>query len=202
MSFPCVNDQHFLSPGGVLAPQPYIQWRHVATTSVASFQAQFDVNGGDQSADIVEFQVAWTNPGPLSQNVYGLLTRAGSTVTVQPRNRVYIVTSFGAANGVAPADPVASTEFSKFGLGANMGTLTSPDRTVFTNAQTRQGERTSVVGSTVVLAAGETYKLRIKLRWTGDFWETLPVYPSESETELSYISGASRLDLYSYPVIV
>ena len=201
MTYPCVDEDHFQVVDGDLTPQPYMQWRHVATNSAASVQNTYDVNGGNQAADLFQLQVAWTNPDPVSHNVYGLLTRGGSIVTNNPRNRVYIETYMGAASGVAPADPTASTLVGRMGNGADLGTLTFPDRTIFTNFQTRQGQRTSVLGNTVVLAPGESYKLRIRLRFDAAFWETLAVAPSEAETELSINTGATRLDLFAYPVI-
>lgn len=202
MTYPCVDETHFQVDGdGALSPQPYMQWRHVATNSAASIFNVYDVDGGNQAADLLQLQVAWTNPDPLSMNVYGLLTRGGSIITNQPRNRVYLETYFGAANGVAPADPTASTLLNRFGSGGDFGTLTSPDRTLMTNHQTRQGERTMLLGSTVVLAPGEQYKLRIRLRWDAEFWETFPVYLGDTESELSINTGATRIDLYSYPVV-
>lgn len=202
MTFPCVDETHFeVDADGFLSPQPYMQWRHVATNQADSIQNTYDVDAGNQAADLLQLQVAWTNADPLSMNVYGLLTRGGSTVTNNPRNRVYIETYFGAASGVAPADPTASTLLNRFGNGADFGTLTSPDRTLFTNHQTRQGERTMLVGNTVVLAPGEQYKLRVRLRWDAEFWETLPVAFGDTECELSIITGGTRLDLFSYPVV-
>lgn len=199
MTFPCVDEDHFQVIDGDLTPQPYMQWRHVATNQAAAIQNTYDVNGGNQAADLLQLQVAWTNSDPLPMNVYGLLTRGGSIITNNPRNQVYLETYFGAASGVAPADPTPSTLVGRFGNGADLGTVILPDRTVFTNFQTRQGERTSVLGNTVVLAPGESYKLRIRLRWDGQFWETLGVAPSEAESELSVNTGATRLDLYAYP---
>lgn len=199
MTYPCVDEDHFQVIDGDLTPQPYMQWRHVATNAAASVQNTYDVNGGNQAADLLELQVTWTNSDPLPMNVYGLLTRGGSIITNNPRNQVYLETYVGAASGVAPADPTASTLVGRFGNGADLGLVILPDRSVFTNFQTRQGERTSVLGNTVVLAPGESYKLRIRLRWDGQFWETLGIAPSEAETELSVITGATRLDLYAYP---
>lgn len=198
MSYPCIDPEHFQVIGDDLAPQPYVQWRHVATNAAPSIQNEYLVSGGDQSADLFELQVEWTNTDPLSMNVYGLLTRGGSIVTNNPRNQVYLETYYGAAQGVAPADPVASTLVGRFGNGASLG-LVGGTETIFTNFQTRQGERTSVLGDTVLLATGESYKLRIRLRWDAQFWETLPVINSGAESELSIVTGDSRLDLYSYP---
>lgn len=201
MTYPCVDDEHFQVVDGELTPQTYMQWRHVATNAAAALQNTYDVNGGNQAADLLQLQVSWTNDAPIPLQVYGLLTRGGTIITNNPRNRVYLETYYGAASGVAPADPTASTLIGRVGNGTNLGTLTSPDRTIFTNHQTRQAERTSILGNTVTLAVGESYKLRIRLRWDAEFWETLPVAPSEAEVELSVNTGATRLDLFAYPLI-
>lgn len=201
MTFPCIDPEHFEVVGDDLTPQEYMQWRHVATNTAPSIQNEYLVSGGNQAEDLLELQVSWTNPDPVGMNVYGLLTRGGSIVTNNPRNQVYLETYWGATQGVAPVDPVASTLVGRFGNGASLG-LVGGTETIFTNFQTRQGERTSVLGSTVVLATGESYKLRIRLRWDAQFWETLPVINSGAETELSVVTGESRLDLFAYPVIV
>lgn len=194
MTFPCIDEDHFQVIDGELTPQPYMQWRHVATNFAATVQNSYDINAGNQAADLFQLQVAWTNPDPLSMHVYGLLTRGGTTVTSNPRNRPYVETYFGAASGVAPADPTASTLFGRMGNGAE-GT---PGAAAYLNLQTRQAERTSVIGSTVLLAPGEQYKLRVRLRFDAAFWETTTI-PNEAETEMSIITGATQLDLYAYP---
>lgn len=200
MSYPCVNEDQFLVQGdGSFGPQHYMQWRHVATNSAASIQNSYDVDGGNQAADLLQLQVSWTNSSPLAMKVYGLLTRGGSAITNQPRNRAYIETYLGAAQGAAPADPTASTLLNRFGNGADFGTVESNTKTVFSNLQTRQGERTMLAGDTITLPAGHVYKLRVRLRWDAEFWETLPVYLGDSESELSIVTGGTRLDLYAYP---
>lgn len=199
MSYPCIDSDHFEVVDGALQPKAYMQWRHVATNSAAAVQNTYDINGGNQAADLFELQVSWTNTSPLPMNVYGLLTRGGSIITSAPRNRTYIETYYGAAQGAAPADPTASTLFGRFGVGADVGTNGGVTAVVYANQQTRQGERTSVLGSTVVLPATHIYKLRIRLRFDGAFFETLPQVTNEAETELSINTGATRLDLYAYP---
>lgn len=202
MTYPCIDSTHFdVNVDGELTPKSYLQWRHVATNSAAAIQNNYDVNGGNQAADLLQLQVAWTNTDPFTMKVYGMLTRGGTLVQNQPRNRVFIETYYGAASGVAPADPTPSTLVGRMGNGGDFGIVPSPDRSPFANHQTRQAERTSVLGNTVTLTTGQSYKLRIKLRFDGTFWETLPIYPSgsESEAELAINSGATRLDLFAYP---
>lgn len=200
MTLPCLNNDHFeVDADGALRPKSYMQWRHVATNAAAAVQNTYDINGGNQAADLFQLQVSWVNSSPLAMEVYGLLTRGGSIITSAPRNRTYIETYWGAAQGAAPADPTASTLHGRFGVGADLGTNGGATAVVYANHQTRQAERTSVLGSTITLPAGHTYKLRIRLRYDGAFFETLPQVTSEAETELSINTGATRLDLFAYP---
>jgi hypothetical protein len=201
MTYPCVDEDHFEVVDGALTPQPYMQWRHVATNEGQSVLAYYDVDGGSQAQDLYELQVSWTNPDPLSMNVYGLLTRGGSVVTTTARTRLYIETYFGAASGAAPADPTASTLHGRVGVGCDFGTLASNTRSNYGVLQGRQAERTSLLGSTVVLAPTQQYKLRVRLRIDAAFWETLPIDGGDSESELSILTGETRLDLFAYPVI-
>lgn len=201
MSYPCVNTSQFQVVDGDLTPQPYMQWKHVATNTAAAIQNSYVVNGGNQAADLFQLQVAWTNPYPIAMKVYGLLTRGGTIITSMPRNNVFIDTYYAVAQGVSPADPTPTTQIGRFGIGADMGayTDTTPNTLPFSNIQTRQGERTRLIGDTITLNAGETYKVRIKLRFDGNTWETLNIKTGLSETELSINTGATRLDLYAYP---
>jgi hypothetical protein len=201
MSYPCVDPGHFQVVDGDLTPQPYMQWRHVATNSMAALQNTYSINGGNQAADLAQLQVQWTNPNPISMNVYALLTRGGCIVTNSPRNQVYIETYLGTAQGAAPADPTASTLIGRMGNGADLGSFNSGANVPYANVQTRQGERTIVVGSTIVLPSTQTYKVRVRLRFDGQNWETTAVPTSTAETELSINTGATRLDLYAYPVL-
>ena len=178
-----------------------MQWRHVATNQAASVSASYDVNGGNQAADLFELQVAWTNPDPLSMSVYGLLTRGGSTVTTTARTRLYIETYYGEASGLAPADPTASTLHGRMGNGLDVGTVSGGANSNYGVLQTRQAERTSLIGTTATVATGQSYKLRVRLRVDAGFWETLTIDGGESEAELSILTGITRLDLFAIPVI-
>jgi hypothetical protein len=41
----------------------------------------------------------------------------------------------------------------------------------------------------------------VNLQIAAGFWETLPIENGSSESELSVLSGESRLDLFAIPVI-
>lgn len=201
MSYPCIDPDHFTVDGdGAIAPQPYTQWRHVATASANSFQASYNTNGGNQAADVVNFQVAYTNVDPLPMKVYAMLTRGGSTVKTGARTRAYIATYYGQANGVAPADPTPSTLFGRTGSGVDGGTQSGYSR--WATMEVRQAEHSALLGPFVTLTTGQTLKTRVRLRWDADFWENLPyLIAGAAEAELSVMTGASRLDIYAIPVL-
>lgn len=207
MTYPCVDPDHFdVDADGGMTPNPVLQWRHVATNELGNFSEVYDVDAGNQAEDLGQFQVAWTNSDPaVSMVVYGILTRGGSTVITTARTRLYIETYYGQASGVAPADPVASTLHGRMGNGVDFQRARSPidDTNVnFGLCQTRQAERSSLIGTTVTLAPGEQYKLRARLRVDANFWETLPPDGGDAETLLSVLTGETRLDLFALPVIV
>lgn len=201
MSYPCIDPDHFVVDGdGALSPQPYTQWRHVATNSAGSIQKSYNPNGGNQAEDLVNFQVAWTNSDPISMSVYALVTRGGSTVKTGARTRAYIAMYYGQASGVAPADPTASTLLGRTGSGIDGGVLGSWAR--WATTEVRQAEHSLLVGPFTTLAPGQSLKTRIRLRWDADFWETLAYNISGSgEAELSVMTGPTRLDLYAIPIL-
>lgn len=205
MSYPCIDPDHFaVDSDGALSPQPYTQWRHVATNSAGSIQKTYLTTGGNQAEDLVNFQVTWTNPDPLPMLVYALVTRGGSTVKTGARTRAYIAMYYGQASGLAPADPTASTLLGRSGHGVDGGTAVIGGTTYARWAATevRQGEHSLLVGPFTTLTTGQSLKTRIRLRWDADFWETLAYNVSGSgEAELSVMTGATRLDLYAIPVL-
>jgi hypothetical protein len=205
MSYPCVDPDHFVVDGdGALSPQPYAQWRHVATNSAGSVQKSYNTNGGNQAEDLVNFQVAWTNPGPMSMLTYALVTRGGASVKTGTRTRAYIAMYYGQASGVSPADPTASTLLGRMGSGLDGSTYTSGSTTYarWGTTEVRQAEHSLLVGPFVTLAPGQSLKTRIRLRWDADFWETLTYLVSGSgEAELAVMTGPTRLDLYAIPII-
>lgn len=203
MTFPCINEDHFeMVDGTHLQPLPWMAWRHVATIEAAGVDRTYDPNGGVQSEDLYTVGVAWTNPDPVSHNVYALLTRGGSRVACSCRNIIYIEQYAGTVVGVAPADPATSTLISRFGNGADMGEDPGSGLPGFAPVETRAGERTALVGDTVVVDPGETYKVRVRLRTDGARWENEAFFGGDNETELSISTGATRLDLFAYPVLL
>lgn len=206
MTYPCVDPDDFdVNAEGEMTPNPVLQWRHVATNELAGFSEVYDVDAGNQAEDLGELQVAWTNTDTRSMQVYGILTRGGTTVVTTARTRLYLETYYGQTSGAAPADPVASTLHGRMGNGTDFQLSRTPVDNTNANfglLQTRQAERSSLLGTTVTLTTGQALKLRIRLRVDANFWETLPPEGgSDAETLLSVLTGATRLDLYAIPVI-
>lgn len=205
MSYPCIDPDHFaVDVNGALSPQPYTQWRHVATNFANSIQKAYLPNFGNQAEDLVNFQVAWTNPDPLSMSVYALMTRGGSNVKTTARTRAFIDTFYGQASGVAPADPTPSTQIGRTGSGVD-GSTSVISGTTYARwgiTEVRQAEHSLLIGPFTTLATGQTLKTRVRLRWDATFWETLPYYVAGSgEAELAVMTGATRLDLYAIPIL-
>lgn len=205
MSYPCIDPDHILVDGdGAISPQPYTQFRHVATNSANSVQKTYNTTGGNQAEDLVNFQVAWTNPNPLPMLVYGLVTRGGTNVRTGARTRAYIEMYYGLASGTAPADPTPNILLGRTGSGLDGGTATVGSTTYsrWATTEVRQAEHTLHAGSFVTINTGQSIKLRVRLRWDGAFWETLPyLVAGASEAELSVMTGATRLDIYAIPVL-
>lgn len=201
MTYPCIDDGQFdMVDGTHLTPKPYMAFRHVATNEAPGVDKIYNPAGGSgQAEDLYQVQVAWTNPDPVSHNVYALVTRGGSRVVATARNQVWIAQYSGTALGVAPADPVASTLISRLGTGLDGGT--QGGQAGWATFETRAGERAALLGDTVVVAPGQTYKARVRLRFDGAVWESLPWIGGSGESELSISTGATRLDLFAYPVI-
>lgn len=205
MSYPCIDPDHYaVDVDGALSPQPYTQWRHVATGSADSHQETYNTTGGNQAEDLINFQVAWTNTDPLSMSVYALLTRGGSNVKTGARTRAYIETYYGQASGVAPADPTASTLIGRTGSGVDGGTAVVGATTYarWATTEVRQAEHSQLIGPFTTLTTGQTLKTRVRLRWDAAFWETLPyLIAGSGEAELSVMTGATRLDIYAIPLL-
>jgi len=205
MSYPCVDPDHFVVDGsGALSPQPYLQWRHVATNAADSIQHSYVINGGNQAADLLSLQVAWTNPDPVPMSTYCILTRGGSTVKTAARTRAYIETYYGQASGVSPADPATSTLIGRTGSGVDGGTevISSTTYTRWAATEVRQAEHSQLVGPFFTIPQGQTLKTKVRLRWDAAFWESGTYFVAgSSEAELSVMTGATRLDLYALPLI-
>lgn len=202
MTFPCINEDEFeMVDGTHVRPLEHMQWRHVAV-GLANDVTQTLVAADGVAKDILihTVQAEWTNTSPVTQNVYGLITRGGSRVVLMARSRAYIQINSGQVVGVAPADPATGTLLSKFGCGAYRG-LENFSNPRFMVVEHRIGERTGLIGDTNAVDPGETVKVRAEVRFISDNWESVAIFGGTGENEAGFTSGATQIDLYAYPVL-
>ncbi|UYL88142.1 hypothetical protein SEA_EVAA_31 [Gordonia phage Evaa] len=200
----CVEPDHFHEDDGAIGPQPWMQYRQVATVSAASKAGSYPVAGGGPKNDLLQTaKVSWVNNTPVSQYVYGLVTRAGAAMALQGRSRAHLVAYHGLS--MAAGDPPL-VEVSRFGVGLDVGAGgTFGNNAAFGVAEQRQNSHTmplmpSVTGWTL-LTPGQMFTGMVSLRFISEFWETQAVAGGEEGSESSYISGDTRLDLFAVPVV-
>lgn len=202
MTFPCINEDEFeMVDGTHVRPLEHMQWRHVAVGLANDVtQTLVAADGVAKNILIHTVQAQWTNTSPVTQNVYGLITRGGSRVVLMARSRAYIQINSGQVVGVAPADPATGTLLSKFGCGAYRG-LEIGFAPRFMVVEHRIGERTGLIGDTNAVDPGETVKVRAEVRFISDNWESVAIFGGIGENEAGFTSGATQIDLYAYPVL-
>lgn len=211
---PCVDPTHFaVDAFGAIAPQPWMQYRQVASGSVDSVSGSYAPVITTQATknDLLQnLVVSWKNDTPINQWVYGIITRGGSRVSLQARSRGGLSLVSGYAETSTPADLVALTNGLKacsvLGCGADMGAggiLASG--TAFCIMEIRQNATSFALAPERAgwhkLAPGVTFTGQIQLYFTSDYWETSTIVGGNLDTESSYSTGASRLDLFAIPVL-
>lgn len=195
---------HLDTTAGALSPQPWMQLRRVADREVEAVARNYGTTGGGAKNEILQtITLTWKNNSPVPQQVYGLVTQAGSSVALQTRSRGYLRMDHGLAVGSTPT-PV---EVSRFGGGAEigMGGLLALG-TAFGVHEVRQPSTTiplmpQLTGWTVV-APGASVTARVDVRFVSEFWEATPIDGGDSNTESVVIAGGLRLDLFAVPQIV
>jgi hypothetical protein len=197
MTEPCIDPNSFDTTEGVIGPHPWLQWRHVETGIVAGNL----VDPLTDTAEILvhDLTIGWTNTTQIPQHAYGMCSRGASQVITTANKRFVVEQRRGWASGVAPADPTPNMATSRHGGGMDRGTGT--EGVVFGIWEHRQGNTTTPIGPDVILAAGETLKVRVvvyivRLAWSGD---PLPQYLPEIENLID--TGDTQLDIFAYPAL-
>lgn len=200
----CVEPNHFDDTDGAVSPQPWTQYRQVATAYAASKAGSYPVaGGGNKNALLQTLAAQWVNNSPLSQQVYGLVTRGGSSMALQARSRGYLVMSHGVH--VSAAAP-AMVEASRFGCGLDVGSGgTFGTNTAYGVGEVRQHSRTMPLmpqnAGWLLVGPGQTVTAAVTLRFISDFWESQAIANGEDGSESSYVTGDTRLDLFAIPVL-
>jgi len=205
MTFPCIDPDHFeVLTDGSIRPQPWMQQRIVATVSAESQSKSYAVTGGGDKDDLIHsIKTNWLNDTPLAHNVYGLVTRGGCRVTLQARSRGYIVQWH---NFHIDSPPSALFPVSSFGVGGDLGKggLLAIG-TGFCVMRVQMHSTTipllPVVAGMTRIDPGHRFYGQVDVRFTTEFWENTTIDGGDQETESSWESGDTRLDLVAIPII-
>lgn len=203
------GNDHFSIIGGQIAPQPWMQMRHLKSAETPSVSKSYDTSGGGDKNDLVHTLVAsWTNNTPMAQYVYGLVTREGAQVTLQARSRGYLLSLHGRDVTATPALPSSwdMAEVSKFGIGGDIGKSgVLALGTGFGVSEIRQNSASVPLmphwSGWSIVQPGETFHGRVEVWFRTDFWENTTIDGGDQNTESGFISGGTRLDLYATPTV-
>jgi hypothetical protein len=212
---PCVDPTHFqINADGAIAPQPWMQYRQVATGGAPAVAGSYAVTITFQADkdDLLQDTgyVSWTNDTPLDQWVYGLITVGGSRVTLQARSTGGISIVSGYAQTATAADLTALSAglqaCSVLGCGANMGVGgILADGTAFCIMEVRQRATSYPLAPQLAgwykLVPGATFTGQVQSYFTSDYWETSEIEGGNGDTESDFVAGAISLGLFAVPVL-
>lgn len=205
-----MSNEHFQIIDETISPQPWTQYRLLASRTTASVSRSYDTSGGGNKNDPVHtVSLAWTNDTPVPQYVYGMVTRGGAQVALQARSRGYLAMSHGIEITPTP-DPPGSfdmIEVSRFGGGMDVGR--GGLLAIGTGFGVHEVRANSASAPLVpqrtgwpAVAPGETFHARVELRFISEFWENTMIDGGDQNTVSQFISGDTRLDLYGIPAVI
>ncbi|QHB37342.1 hypothetical protein I5G58_gp040 [Mycobacterium phage BirdsNest] len=201
----CFDPNHFQIVDGAIAPQPWMQWRHLRRVEAATKTQTYAVTGGANKNDLLHaLQLGWLNDTPVPQWVYGKITRGGARVSLTARSRGYLQLASGYK--LAAGDPGALVVCDRFGVGADLarsGTLGTG--TTFAVIEERQPSKTINLAPERTgwqrVNPGQSITARAELRFISEFWENATIDGGDSGADSSIETGGTRLDLFAVPVI-
>lgn len=201
----CVDLNHFYILDGAIVPQPWMQWRQVASATVVAKSGTYGHSGGATKNDLLQTVTAkFVNDTPVAQWVYGLVTRGGSKVTLQARSRAGISVQTGQLLGEG-AIPLVEASFLGCGLDIGRGGMLTIG-TEYGLIEVRQNTCTMPLCPEITgwkrVEPNTTYYARVDTRFMSSFWEgTDPNNGNgSSDSETTYVAGDLRLDLYAVPI--
>lgn len=201
----CVDPNHFgITADGAIYPQPWTQWRQVASEVAPTVVRNYSPSDGGNKNELMHTLTAsWVNDSPLTQYVYGMVTREAARVTLQARSRAFFLQRHAWAVGESPTLTVV--DVSQMGVGADAGQGGFLDiGTDMCVAEHRSHSHTMPLMPHVAgwqsLLPGERITARVEVRFKSERWEDTT--PSTTDgTQSGIRSGASRLDLFAVPVL-
>lgn len=200
-----MSNDHFAIVDEAISPQPWMQYRQVATNSAPSVSKSYAVTGGGNKNDPVHtIDAKWTNNTPVTQWVYGMVTRGGALVALQARSRGFLVQTHGVDVGTSVPSSYDMIEASRFGIGGDYGVAGILGiGTGFAVSEIRQHSQTIPFMPHQVgwwsVDPGETFYARVELRFATLFWENTSIDGNDTGSESRFISGETRLDLFATP---
>lgn len=206
-----MSNDHFEIIDETIAPQPWTQYRLLASKTAASVSRSYDTSGGGNKDDLVHtVDIKWTNNTPVPQWVYGMVTRGGAQVTLQARSRGYLAMLHGVDILNVPVLPEGHTfdmvEISRFGCGmdAGKGGMLAIG-SGFGVHEVRQNSSSAPLmphaTGWYAVAPDQTFHARVTLRFKSEFWENTSIDGGDQNTESLFISGDTRVDLYGIPAV-
>lgn len=195
---------HFSLVDDKIGPQPWMQWRRVASGQAVSVSRSYDVSDGQAKNDQAQaVQVTWTNNSPIAQWVYGMVTKSGTQVTLQCRSRGYLSTRHGYKNDPDGSD-VPMVEVSRTGVGADLGKggLLAVGG-AYGIAEHRQNSTTAPFMPQQLgwypVSPGETIHARVEVWIVSDNWENAMIEGGDGDTEAKFVTGDLEVALYAVP---
>lgn len=182
-----------------------MQLRLLKTAEVGAVTKTYDPSDGIARNEIVQnLTLDWTNNSPVTQVVYGKVTRGGCRVTLQPRTRAYLMMRNGATIG---AGSVSMIEVDRFGGGADVGKggLLAVGASYATHELRINSSTTTFMAQYAgqyLIGPGETIHMKVDVTFKSDFWENTNINGSDSGTESSFHAGDLRLDLFAMPTVL
>ncbi|WP_280248799.1 DUF7172 family protein [Nocardia abscessus] len=204
MTYPCVDDDYFETPAGVLSPKRQWQWAHRATASAGG--ATFTPANNAAGTTLFTVQAAWTNDTPVTQQVYAVMTAGPVRYVLDSLKHMTIQYQWGTSFGAAPADPTLTEESRVRGypdLGTGNATPSGPVVGIYVLLEDRQPTNSVPIGDVVTLPPGQQMKARVQVRWFTSAWGIdwyVPAWGDPAPYRVGKV-GPVRLDLFSVPVI-
>lgn len=202
----CVEPNHFDDSEGLVATQPWAQYRQIGYAAAASKAGTYPpTGGGAKNEQLQAAGLFWTNDTPIAQLVYGLVTRGGASMALQARSRAYLVT-FHALGIGGPGTTPEAFEAGRFGTGLDVGSggLLGTN-TAYGISEVRQHSHTMPLvpqrTGWLRVDPGVTIHAAFQMFFLSDFWENTPITGGDASTGSSYVTGDTRIDLFAVPVL-
>lgn len=202
----CVEPNHFDDSDGSISMQPWAQYRQIATVSAASRAGTYPPSGGGgKNEQLQAAGLFWTNDTPISQLVYGLVTRGGATMALQARSRAFLVAYHALGIG-GPGTTPDAVQAGRFGVGLDVGSggLLGINTAYGVN-EIRQNSHTMPLvpqrTGWLKVDPGVTIHAAFQLFFLSEFWENTAITGGDASTGSSYVTGESRIDLFAVPVL-